>query len=266
MWPCVSWPFTSLPCLSTATNSLPTIMPSSLHVVLDRSNQLWPCWNCVTRRCVPPAPTESDHGKDSRAILTHPTTTVRHCQIPAATASRMPAGRHFCGSVVGRNSVAALQAERAFCAPYYRFVHTLDSTGNSPEMLGAAGPESEGFSAQPCTAPRRLDCGFRRTVSMCEDRTRILAMVHIGEGEQGVALVLQRDTHRADASCISKFAARKLLDDEVEQHLPGGQDWSGQRQNVMAQPLGERSDVARQPMRLGLGLPRKRQLDGKLVV
>jgi len=34
----------------------------------------------------------------------------------------------------------------------------------------------------------------------------------------------------------------------------------------MAQPLGERSDVARQPMRLGLGLPRKRQLGGKLVV
>jgi len=33
----------------------------------------------------------------------------------------------------------------------------------------------------------------------------------------------------------------------------------------MAQPLGERSDVAGQPMRLGLGLPREHQLRGKLV-
>jgi len=50
---------------------------------------------------------------------------------------------------------------------------------------------------------------------------------HTGEGEQGVALVLQRDPHRADASCISKFAARQLCDDEVEQHLPGGQNRPG---------------------------------------
>ncbi len=39
-----------------------------------------------------------------------------------------------------------------------------------------------------------------------------------------------------------------------------------QSQNVMAQPVDECSDVARQLMRLGLGLPRKRQLGGKLVV
>ncbi len=38
---------------------------------------------------------------------------------------------------------------------------------------------------------------------------------HAGEGEQGVALVLQRDAHRADASCIRGLAARQLLDDEV---------------------------------------------------
>jgi len=48
--------------------------------------------------------------------------------------------------------------------------------------------------------------------------------------------------------------------------LPGGQGWPGQRQNVMAQPLGERSDVAGQLIRFGLGFARKRQPGGKLVV
>ncbi len=45
-----------------------------------------------------------------------------------------------------------------------------------------------------------------------------LVVEHPGEGEQVVALVPQRDAHRADASRIPKFAARPLLDDEVEQH------------------------------------------------
>jgi len=67
---------------------------------------------------------------------------------------------------------------------------------------------------------------------------------HAGEGEQVIALVLQRDADRADAPWVLGLASRQLLDDEVEQQLPGGQDWSGQRQNVMAQPLGERSDIA----------------------
>ena len=89
---------------------------------------------------------------------------------------------------------------------------------------------------------------------------------HAGESEQVVALVLQRDAHGADVSRVLGLAARQLLDDEVEQLLPGGQRRPGQRQNVMAQPLGERSDVAGQPMRLGLGLPGKRQRDGELVV
>jgi hypothetical protein len=57
-------------------------------------------------------------------------------------------------------------------------------------------------------------------------------------------LVLQRDAHRADAPWVLGLAGREFLDDEVEQQLPGGQDWSGQGQNVMAQPLGERSDIA----------------------
>ncbi len=88
---------------------------------------------------------------------------------------------------------------------------------------------------------------------------------HAGEGEHGVALVLQRDPHRADAPRVLGLAGCEFLDDEVEQHLSRRQGRSGQRQNVMAQPLGERSDVAGQPMRLGLGLPRKRQLGGKPV-
>ena len=34
------------------------------------------------------------------------------------------------------------------CTLIYRFVHTLGSSGNAPEMLGSAKPKSEGFSAQ----------------------------------------------------------------------------------------------------------------------
>jgi len=89
---------------------------------------------------------------------------------------------------------------------------------------------------------------------------------HAGEGEQGAALVLQRDTHRANASRILGLAARQLLDDEVEQHLLSGQGWTRKRQNIMAQPLDERSDVAGQLIRFGLGLPGKRQLGDKLMV
>src|SRR5271166_2567617 len=66
--------------------------------------------------------------------------------------------------------------------------------------------------------------------------------------------------------CSATRTGRQLLDDEVEQHLPRGQGWPGKRQNIMAQPLGERSDVASQPIRPGLGLPRKLQLDDKPVV
>ena len=52
---------------------------------------------------------------------------------------------------------------------------------------------------------------------------------HAGESKQVVALVLQRDAHGADASRVLGLAARQLLDDEVEQLLPGGQGWPGQR-------------------------------------
>ena len=40
---------------------------------------------------------------------------------------------------------------------------------------------------------------------------------HAGESEQGVTLVLQRDVHRADASCVPGLALRQFLDEKVEQ-------------------------------------------------
>ena len=41
---------------------------------------------------------------------------------------------------------------------------------------------------------------------------------------------------------------------------------AGQGQTIVAQPVNERSDVASQPVRLGLGLPSKVSLSDKLVV
>jgi hypothetical protein len=63
-------------------------------------------------------------------------------------------------------------------------------------------------------------------------------------GEQVVALVLQRDTHRTDASWVLGFAGRQFRDDEVEQLSPRRQVRAGQGKDVVAQPLDERSHVA----------------------
>ena len=71
-----------------------------------------------------------------------------------------------------------------------------------------------------------------------------LGVEQAGEGEQVVALVLQRDAHRADASWVLRLAGHQLRDDEIEQLSPRGQVWAGQDQNVVAQPLDERPDVA----------------------
>lgn len=78
---------------------------------------------------------------------------------------------------------------------------------------------------------------------------------HVGERQQVITLVLQRDAHRADAARILRLADGELLDDEVEQRLPRGEGRPRQRQEVMAEPLGERADVAGQLMRLGFSLP-----------
>ena len=89
---------------------------------------------------------------------------------------------------------------------------------------------------------------------------------HTGEGEQIVALILQRDADRADTPCILRLPARQFRDDEIEQRSPRGQVRPGQCQNVMAQLPRERPDVAGKAGRLGLGLPRELQRDGSLVV
>ena len=67
---------------------------------------------------------------------------------------------------------------------------------------------------------------------------------HAGEGEQVVALVLQGDAHRADAPRFLALAGHQLRDNEVEQLPPRRQVRAGQGQDVVAQPLDERSDVA----------------------
>jgi hypothetical protein len=92
-----------------------------------------------------------------------------------------------------------------------------------------------------------------------------LGVEHTGEGEQGIALVLQRDAHRAEASCVPGLAGREFRDDEVEQLSPRRQGRAGQGQNVVAQPLHERSNVMSEPMCLGIALLGMLQLGGKLV-
>ena len=93
-----------------------------------------------------------------------------------------------------------------------------------------------------------------------------LFIEYAGEAEQFIALVPQRDAHRADAPWILGLEVCQFLDDEVEQRLARGQRRAGQCQYVMTQPLGECTDVAGQPKRLDLGLPRTIQLDSKFIV
>jgi hypothetical protein len=71
-----------------------------------------------------------------------------------------------------------------------------------------------------------------------------LGVEQAGEGEQVVTLVLQGDAHRTDASRVLALAGGQFRDYEVEQLSPRRQVRAGQGQNVVAQPLDERSDVA----------------------
>jgi len=89
----------------------------------------------------------------------------------------------------------------------------------------------------------------------------------------GTALVLRFATdpiqHALWAGVAGYFlglATHQLLDDEIKQQLPRGQSRSGQRQDIMAQPLGEHPDVAGEPNRLCLGLPGQCHLSGQFVV
>jgi hypothetical protein len=108
-----------------------------------------------------------DDGKNSCGILTQPPVTRLLGQ---ANGCRWPPASH---------SVPRAPPGPIRRALYYRFVHTLSSLGNRPEMLGPAGPESEGFSVRPSrhytVAKRQLSS----TMPMCEDPARILAMVLI---------------------------------------------------------------------------------------
>ena len=70
---------------------------------------------------------------------------------------------------------------------------------------------------------------------------------------------------RANASRILMLAPAQLIDDEVEQLLPNGQARTGQSQNVVAQPLSERSDVAGKRLRLCLTLTGCLQLTTKVL-
>jgi hypothetical protein len=93
-----------------------------------------------------------------------------------------------------------------------------------------------------------------------------LFIEHADEAEHIVALVLERDAHRANATGVLGLTERQFRDDEVEQHLARGQGRAGQCQNVMAQPLGERADVAGEAGRPNLSQPHELQLDDKLAV
>jgi hypothetical protein len=93
------------------------------------------------------------------------------------------------------------------------------------------------------------------THEILADRTGLrdvgqLRIEHAGEGEQVVALVPQGDAQRANAPHILRFALYQFLNDKVEQFLSGGPRRTGQCQDVVAQPFGERSDIARQTTRL----------------
>ncbi len=67
--------------------------------------------------------------------------------------------------------------------------------------------------------------GLRDGVSV-RDRGQ-LVVKRAGEGEQVIALVLQRDAHRAEVSWVLGLAGGKLLDDEVEQLSPRCQGRAG---------------------------------------
>ena len=93
-----------------------------------------------------------------------------------------------------------------------------------------------------------------------------LVVEHAGEREQVVALILQRDAYRADATRIDRFAPAKLCDDEIENLVADVQAWTGQREDVVGEPSDECSDVDGQGMRSLFGLPGERDPISKVRV
>ena len=93
-----------------------------------------------------------------------------------------------------------------------------------------------------------------------------LGVEHAREGEQLVALALQRNAHRADPSRVLVLAGGELGDEKVEQLPPGGQVRASESQDVLAQSVHKGADVTGEPVCLGFGLSRTIQLGGQLVL
>jgi len=108
------------------------------------------------------------------------------------------------------------------------------------------------------------DGAKRRSYAPRDDRQFFIE--HTGESEKIVSLILERDTHGTDALPVVRLAAGQLVDDEIKQHLTRGQNRTGECQNVMVQPLGERADIAGQPTRPGFVPPRERQFSDKVAI
>ena len=65
---------------------------------------------------------------------------------------------------------------------------------------------------------------------------------------------------------IKKYHYPNLPDAQIAETLSRGEGRPRQRQSVMAEPLGERADVARQRMRLGFSLTGAFQFGGEAAV
>lgn len=81
-----------------------------------------------------------------------------------------------------------------------------------------------------------------------------LVVEHSGEREEVVALTFQCRAYRPDAALVIPLAPFHLSDDEVEHLLSDVQARTGQRQDVVGEPCGERSNVAGKRMRSCFGL------------
>jgi len=103
---------------------------------------------------------------------------------------------------------------------------------------------------------------FRQCVGARDHRQ--LVVEDAGEREQIIALVLQRRAHRPDAARIIHLAPFHLGDDEIEHLFSDVQARTGQRQDVVGEPGGERSNVASQRLRRRFGLQGERGPVGKV--
>ena len=76
-----------------------------------------------------------------------------------------------------------------------------------------------------------------------------LVVEYAGERKQIGALIFQSRAHRPDAARIAHLAPFHLGDDEIEHLVANVQAGTGQRQDIVGESGGKRSDVAGQRMR-----------------